>query len=88
MSLASAKLFNWWHAPFKTGSRSPPNAVVIGYGESSVDLSLRAWTGRSDQWVQTRSEILIEIGRRFAEAGIQIPFPQRDLHIIPADGAS
>ena len=66
----------------------PPNAVVIGYGESSVDLSLRAWTGRSDQWVQTRSEILIEIGRRFAEAGIQIPFPQRDLHIIPADGAS
>ena len=57
-------------------------AIMTGYGESSLDFSLRAWTTRNDQWVIIRSELLITIGNALREAGIEIPFPQRDLHIV------
>ena len=59
-----------------------PSAIMTGYGESSLDFSLRAWTGRDEQWVGIRSDLLIAIGARLEEAGIEIPFPQRDLHVI------
>jgi potassium efflux system protein len=55
---------------------------MTGYGESSLDFALRAWTTRNDQWVIIRSELLMTIGRGLTEAGIEIPFPQRDLHVI------
>ncbi len=60
----------------------PPTAIMTGYGESSLDFSLRAWTTRNDQWVIIRSELLITIGNALREAEIEIPFPQRDLHIV------
>lgn len=63
-------------------STPPPTAIMTGYGDSSLDFSLRAWTTRNDQWVVIRSELLIAIGNALTEAGIEIPFPQRDLHII------
>jgi potassium efflux system protein len=59
-----------------------PTAIMTGYGDSSLDFSLRAWTTRNDQWVVIRSELLIAIGNALTEAGIEIPFPQRDLHIV------
>jgi len=63
--------------------QSPPaTAIMTGYGESSLDFALRAWTTRNDQWVIIRSELLMTIGRGLTEAGIEIPFPQRDLHVI------
>jgi small-conductance mechanosensitive channel len=63
--------------------KSPPaTAIMTGYGESSLDFALRAWTTRNDQWVIIRSELLMTIGIGLAEAGIEIPFPQRDLHVI------
>lgn len=53
-----------------------------GFGDSSVDLELRVWiddppNGRSN----VLSEVLLGVWDRFHEHGIEIPYPQRDLHL-------
>jgi small conductance mechanosensitive channel len=58
-----------------------PQVLVKGLGESSVDLGLRCWTSIDDYWplffdLTKRAKIEIE------GAGLSIPYPQRDLHII------
>lgn len=61
--------------------KSPETQVVVtDLGESSVNLSLRAWVKTSD-FVQTRSDLIEATHREFASAGISIPYPQRDLHV-------
>ncbi len=66
-----------------TGLKSNPEpvAVFVGFGESSLDFSLRAWTANFDDWVRIRSELMSAIHAALNEAGIEIPFPQRDLHV-------
>lgn len=59
-----------------------PRCLLKGFGDSSVDLELRVWiddpsNGRSN----VLSEILLGIWDRFHEQGIEIPYPQRDLHL-------
>jgi small-conductance mechanosensitive channel len=59
----------------------PPIALFTGFGESSLDFSLRFWTSAGDTWGTVRSAALVEIHAELAKAGIEIPFPQRDLHV-------
>jgi len=40
---------------------SPPQALVTKLGPDSITLELRAWTDRSDQWMQIRSELAIAV---------------------------
>ena len=56
-------------------------ALFLGFGESSLDFELRAWTGRLENWRQVQSNLAVAVNRAFREAGIAIPFPQRDLHL-------
>jgi small-conductance mechanosensitive channel len=58
-----------------------PRAIFENFGESSLDFDLRFWS--SDIWTvdQVCSDIRSEIDAQFRKANIQIPFPQRDLHI-------
>jgi potassium-dependent mechanosensitive channel len=63
----------------------PPEALFVGFGDSSLDLELRVWVGNIRQRLQVRSVVLTEVERRLAEAGIEIPFPQRDLHLRSVD---
>ena len=56
-------------------------ALFLGFGESSLDFELRAWTGRFESWRQVQSNMAVAINRALREAGIEIPFPQRDLHV-------
>ena len=58
-----------------------PMAIFTGFGESSVDFELRVWLAAFDQLLKARSELAALVTRRFAEAGVEIPFPQRDLHV-------
>lgn len=51
-----------------------------GFGESSVDFELLCWVERPEQRGLVTHELLLAIYRQFAESGIEIPFPQRDLH--------
>ena len=59
-----------------------PRCLVRGFGDNSVDLELRFWINDPSNGVgNARSEVLLSIWDRFQEAGISIPFPQRDLHL-------
>jgi len=58
-----------------------PTALFLGFGESSLDFQLRAWTAHFSTWVQIRSDLTISVSRALADAGIEIPLPQRDLHL-------
>jgi small conductance mechanosensitive channel len=57
-------------------------------GESSVNLICRPWAKTSD-YAQVRWDIIRAVKERFDQAGISIPFPQRDVHVynavIPAE---
>jgi potassium efflux system protein len=58
-----------------------PMALFMGFGESGLNFELRCWTPEYDAWVQVGSEIRAAVFAAFKEAGIEIPFPQRDLHV-------
>jgi potassium-dependent mechanosensitive channel len=59
-----------------------PLALFLGFGPSSLDFVLRAWTDRAyDRTGSIRSELVLAIHRALREAGIEIPFPQQDLHL-------
>jgi len=60
-----------------------PEAYVlfVGFGTSSLDFEVRFWTNHYDTWIGTRSEVTMNVNDALAEAGIQIPFPQRDVHL-------
>jgi small-conductance mechanosensitive channel len=62
-------------------ARQPPPAVMFtGFGASSLDFSVRAWTHFDDHPI-VRSALGLGIHAALAEAGIEIPFPQQDLHL-------
>jgi len=63
----------------------PPAAWFMGFGESSLDFSLRAWTGATEKFFQVRSDLNVAVNRALKEAGMEIPFPQRDLHVRSVD---
>lgn len=58
-----------------------PTVVFKNFGESSLDFELRCYT--NDIWSgwSIPSDLRYEIDARFREEGIEIPFPQRSLHI-------
>jgi len=58
------------------------NCLVTGFGDSSVDLELRVWINDPEEGVgNVKSDILLRVWDKFHEHGIEIPFPQRDIHI-------
>jgi potassium efflux system protein len=56
-----------------------PHTLFQGFGDSSLDFELRAWT--EGDFIAIASDLRLGIDRILAENGIVIPFPQRDLHI-------
>jgi small-conductance mechanosensitive channel len=58
-----------------------PHALFLGFGASSLDFELRFWTANFEHWMRVASQITVGVNTALAEAGIQIPFPQRDLHL-------
>jgi small-conductance mechanosensitive channel len=63
-------------------SNPSPACFISGFGDSSVDLSLRLWINDPDNGVSNvRGAVYIAVWDLFYEHGIEIPFPQRDLHI-------
>lgn len=63
-----------------------PQVMVLGLGESSVDLNLRCWTARQEYW-QLRFDLFKEAKQALDAAGITIPFPQRTVHVQQHGGA-
>ncbi len=60
------------------------------FGDSSVNFEIQAWISDPEGGVgNVRSEVLKMVWRKFKENGIEIPFPQRDIHVrsmsVPTD---
>jgi small-conductance mechanosensitive channel len=66
-------------------SNPEPLAFFKGFGESSLDFELRIWTNEFLNWRQVASDVTVAINDALVEAGIEIPFPQRDLHVRSID---
>jgi len=58
-----------------------PMVAASNLGDSSVDLVIRPWVKVDDYW-PTQQGLIKQIKEAFDEAGINIPFPQRDIHIF------
>jgi small-conductance mechanosensitive channel len=54
--------------------------VFVDHADSALIFTLRYWT-TIDHMVTTATNIRFEIDRLFNERGIEIAFPQRDIHI-------
>ena len=62
-----------------------PHCLILGFGDSSVDLDVRFWINDPRSGVHNvRSDVLKRIWDAFHANGIELPFPQRDLHLKPA----
>jgi small-conductance mechanosensitive channel len=60
----------------------PPQVWFVGYGNSSIDFELLVWINvRRVDRKEIASEIYFEAFAALRREGIEIPFPQRDLHI-------
>jgi small-conductance mechanosensitive channel len=64
-----------------TVKQPAPRARMRAFADSSINFELLAWIRLPEQRGLVQHEILMEIERRFAEEGVHIPFPQRDIHI-------
>ena len=59
-----------------------PKCLLLEFGDSSVNLQIRFWIADAHNGVQNvTSEVLLRVWDKFREAGIEIPYPQRDLHL-------
>lgn len=60
----------------------PPGARLMAFGDNGIELELRLWINDPQQGLNNvRSEANLNIWRKFQEAGITIPFPQRDVYV-------
>ncbi len=61
--------------------RKPASDVIVAnIGESSINIVLRAWI-KTEVFAQTRSELTESVHRSLTDAGINMPYPQRDVHV-------
>ncbi len=58
-----------------------PSVFFVAFGESALDLEIRAFVNSLDKRLRVQHEINNDVARVLRENGIEIPFPQRDLHI-------
>ena len=63
------------------GRASPPKALFMGFGDSSLDFELRVRIVNIKRRYDVLSDLNFEINKQFISHKIVIPFPQRDLHI-------
>jgi len=66
----------------------PPKIVVRTFGESSVNLEARVWISNPRRRMDTISHITDRVKTEFDAAGIEIPYPKRDITIKNADAGS
>ena len=68
--------------------RPEPGAFVTALGADGIELEVGFWIRDPEEGtLAVRSDITRQVLRRFAAEGIEIPFPQRDIRIVSAEGA-
>ena len=63
--------------------KDPPAVCrLLNFGDSGINLEVRCWINDPQNGVNNvRSEVNLNIWRKFKENRITIPFPQRDVHL-------
>ena len=62
-----------------------PYVVFMDFGSSSLDFQLRAFLRNVENRLTVASDLRFAVDKAFREAGVEIPFPQRDLHLKGMD---
>ena len=61
------------------------SVLFVGFGDSALNFEVRAFVGDLSKRLPTLHELHAAINAALREAKIEIPFPQRDLHIRTSD---
>lgn len=59
----------------------PPRVLMTGFGDSSIDFQVQVWIARPTDMPEAQSRLGLALDEALAAANVEIPFPQRDLHI-------
>lgn len=62
-----------------------PQVLFQGFGDSALEFEVRGFLSDILWVVQVQSDLRVAINRALAEHGIEIPFPQRDIHLRDID---
>lgn len=62
-------------------STPPPKVLFLGFGDSSLKFELMVWIAEPSKQLLIRSDLFFIIHAALMAKGIEIPFPQRDLHV-------
>ena len=84
----NSDLDNVMNALLEAGKEHPlilphpePKAWLMSFGDSAWNMRLLAWVGDPQGRRQVQSDINCAIVKKFRNKGVEIPFPQRDLHV-------
>ncbi|MBE2257243.1 MAG: mechanosensitive ion channel [Rhodobacteraceae bacterium] len=64
-----------------------PTIEVVALADNSVNFVVRPWVNSSDYW-GVHFHVTEQVKKRFDESGLNIPFPQRDVHLYQHGAAS
>lgn len=67
-----------------SGAPTPPEVYVMSFDDSAINLSCRVWMP-GDQWLQRMTDLRVAIKSALDDAEIEIPFPQRVVHMAKAE---
>jgi small-conductance mechanosensitive channel len=82
LKLAQRLMIEAASAPERVLKAPKPSVWLVAFGESSVDHEILVWIADPQSGVGgVRSEILNRVWTLFRENGIELPFPQRDIHV-------
>jgi len=65
----------------KNNANFPTKIFFLSFGDSSLDFEIRCFVKDIDSALTVKSDLNFAIDKAFKEQGIEIPFPQRDVHI-------
>jgi small conductance mechanosensitive channel len=77
-------LFEVFAADERVLKNPKPEVHVGSFGDSSVNLLCRPWVKTADYW-DVRFALHKKVKQAFDREGVVIPFPQRDVHMIPPE---
>jgi potassium-dependent mechanosensitive channel len=64
----------------------PPQAIFVGFGDSSINFELRAWTNEFANATRIRTELATAVYEAVNQAGMSFPFPQREVRVLSDSG--
>lgn len=81
LEMVSAALLEAAQSVSKVLSKPEPQVHFSNFGDSSINLEIRVWINEPRDHTAIRSSVYFAVERAFRKHDIEIPFPQRDLHL-------